>query len=950
MGREGAPERFDREPSEISPLASPEASGPLVRDLDAASAGSPDFVEALRQAGGQNEAANAWVAEQARRRLALLDQVSNLFVSSLDREITADQFVRILVPNYADWCALYLREGEGLRQGVRRCQVENGEATQVTSHTPAPRRLARRFRSGKAEVFSGLVRDEVLTMLGDRSVLAVAEPVSAIFVPMVQRGESRGGIVLLAGSPRPAFDLGDLTFAVEITRRAGLGFENIRLYDDTRRSAQRLQLLIDVAQSASQTREPDDALDSIVRRVGQALVADYCHVRLQQPDGSLPVRAIWARNHWIAQRHRRVVLPIEGSLGGRVVREGNVLSSPDGHNHPELSRALANLVPPGSWIHLAPIPGRSGPIGVLSACGSWRRRPYASDDAATLSAVAQQAAIAIENAQLYDDLRRRNDRLRAALDETRAAQEQLVHSERMRVVGELTSGVAHDFNNLLAAILGRVEVVLTRPNLPDEARQDLDVVEHIALDGAETVRRLQDLGRPRSRRALVPVDLAQIGRDSLEITRSRWREEPRSRGIRIEVHDELGEIPLIDGHAAELREMLTNLILNAVDAMPRGGRLTLRTSADDEHVTIDVEDTGCGITEEVRARIFEPFFSTKGSDGTGLGLAVVYSIVQRHDGRIHLQSTPGVGTCFRVSFPFSAAQPGSLSTPPPRLARRVGRILVVDDNEIIAQNLSHLLQNAGHDVVTASDGSEALETFATQRFDLVLTDLGLPSLNGFALSEEIRRQRPETPVILITGWGSQIDPQQARQHGVSEVLVKPFRGEDVENLIQAFLGDPAPRRPTTPRRSPLATDPTPVRKVLVVDDDSRLGAMVQRMVDGTGIDLEWVATPSAAFSALERAGFDVVLTDLRLVTGDGWEVVDRVSQRWPSLAVGVVTGSTEELDPQALRQRGVDVVVGKPFRRGDLLAAIEQAIENHLSRVAEASPPTAAPFTLRSEE
>ncbi len=280
-------------------------------------------------------------------------------------------------------------------------------------------------------------------------------------------------------------------------------------------------------------------------------------------------------------------------------------------------------------------------LGVLAV--SRDERPFSDGDERLVANVAGLAALALRSAGLYEDLNR-------AYGELGATQDHLVRTEKLRALGEMASGVAHDFNNLLAAILGRAQLVLRKVSDP-QLRQWVQVIERSALDGAQTVRRLQDFARVRQDQPLVPVDLNDVVRDALDITQSRWREECLRRGVVIDVRTSLATVPRVIGDAAELREAMTNLILNAVDAMPTGGTLSLTTALGADGVELTVGDTGVGMPESVRDRIFDPFFTTKGPQGTGLGLSMTYGIISRHRGRIVVESAEGRGSTFRIVLP-----------------------------------------------------------------------------------------------------------------------------------------------------------------------------------------------------------------------------------------------------------------------------------------------------------
>ncbi|MEK7371640.1 MAG: ATP-binding protein, partial [candidate division NC10 bacterium] len=385
--------------------------------------------------------------------------------------------------------------------------------------------------------------------------------------------------------------------------------------------------------------------------------------------------------------------------------------------------------------------------------------------------IAQLAALAIRSARLFEE------RARAYAD-LAATQDQLVRTEKLRALGEMASGVAHDFNNMLAVIVGRAQLMLADIQDPRHRRW-LQVIERSALDGAQTVRRLQEFSRVRRDQPFVAVNVNRIVEEALEATSPRWQEEPRSRGIVVEVSTRLNpDLPPVAGDPAELREALTNLILNAVDAMPQGGTLTLETRRADGRVEILVSDTGVGMPEDVRERIFDPFFTTKGSQGTGLGLAMTYGILSRHDARVTVESEEGRGTTFRLSFAASdlPAEP-RIDAEAPRPAGPL-RCLVVDDEPDVGEVLGDVLASAGHTAVVVGSGVEAIERFQAERFDVVFTDLAMPGLTGWEVARRIKGLAPGMPVFLVTGFGVEVSAEEMKAKGVDAVLPKPLRIQD----------------------------------------------------------------------------------------------------------------------------------------------------------------------------
>ena len=426
--------------------------------------------------------------------------------------------------------------------------------------------------------------------------------------------------------------------------------------------------------------------------------------------------------------------------------------------------------------HWLGVPMRAGDtvIGVLTVRSS--ERPFVVADERLLTNIAHLAALALRNAGLFEERTR-------AYSELAAAQDLLVRTEKLRALGEMASGVAHDFNNLLASILGRAQLTLQRLQDP-QLRKWVQVIERAALDGAQTVRRLQEFTRIRRDQPVVAVDLNDVIRGALEITQSRWREETRSRGVAVDVQTSLASVPGVAGDPAELREAMTNLILNAVDAMPEGGTLTLTTAVEHGEVTVTVADSGVGIPEAIRAKIFDPFFTTKGPQGTGLGLSMTYGILSRHGARITVESREGQGTVFRLTFPPGESH--DVEGPVPAEPAPLGvslRCLVVDDEEQVGTVLGDMLKTGGHRVVVLNDGGEAIERFRAEPFDVVLTDLAMPRVSGWQVAQAVKEIAPAVPVILVTGFGVELSAEERRAQGVDLVLVKPLRISEVLDVV-----------------------------------------------------------------------------------------------------------------------------------------------------------------------
>ncbi len=369
--------------------------------------------------------------------------------------------------------------------------------------------------------------------------------------------------------------------------------------------------------------------------------------------------------------------------------------------------------------------------------------------------------------------------------------QQVMRSEKLAALGTLAAGVAHNINNVLAAIVARTDLLL-RQAQDGELRRWLDSIQQSALDGASTVRRLQDFARTGAPEPMVAVDVNRVIGEVLEFTQARWKDEAELKGMKIEVITELADIPQITGNPAELREVFTNVVLNALDAIPGGGCLTVRTRTEaggDAGPWIEAifEDNGVGMNDEVRQRIFDPFFTTKGVKGTGLGLSTSYGIVARHGGSITVESEPGRGSRFSIAFPIPATLPDDPEAAPLTVGRRTGRILVIDDEPHLRDVVTNLLRLEGHLAVGVGSGAEGVEVFRSEPFDVVITDLGMPDLSGLEVARKAREVHPGVRIILCTGWNAALSQAEQRASGVDRLLEKPFRLDKLLQLVNDFL-------------------------------------------------------------------------------------------------------------------------------------------------------------------
>jgi signal transduction histidine kinase len=392
---------------------------------------------------------------------------------------------------------------------------------------------------------------------------------------------------------------------------------------------------------------------------------------------------------------------------------------------------------------------------------------------------------------------------REAERKLRETQQVAMQQERLRALGQMASGIAHDINNAISPASIYTESLLeTETSLSEHARGHLVTIQRAIDDVAKTVTRMREFCRRREPQlTLAPVRLNTLAQQVVDLTRVRWSDMPQQHGTVIGLVTDLApELPEIMGAESEIRDALVNLVLNAVDAMPEGGTLTLRTKAVSgrldalgvalpRRVHVEVADTGVGMDEDMRRRCIEPFFTTKGERGTGLGLAMVYGVVHRHSAGIEIESEPDKGTVMRLVFSVSEV-PAVVVDQPPRRATRptFQRILLVDDDPRLLETLRDTLETDGHTVVAFNGGQGGIDAFMAAQsrgepFSVVITDLGMPVVDGRRVAEALNKASPSTPVILLTGWGQPVCENGDLPANVRRVLGKPPKMRELREAL-----------------------------------------------------------------------------------------------------------------------------------------------------------------------
>ncbi|HJV68262.1 hybrid sensor histidine kinase/response regulator [Ideonella sp.] len=551
----------------------------------------------------------------------------------------------------------------------------------------------------------------------------------------------------------------------------------------------RLGLLAHITRAIGARHDLHSIFQVVVRSLEDHLPIDFgCVLLHDAAAGTLTVDAAGARGARLADQlglQEQAQLAAEGDglgrcLQGELVHEANLQAVPLPLAQRLAGAGLQALV-------LSPLAVEGKSIGLLAVA---RRSPgsFSSGDCEFLLQLGGHVALAAHQARLRDALQR-------AYDELHRSQQTAVQQERLRALGQMASGIAHDINNAISPMTLLTEHLLAHERgLSESGRESLGHIARSVDDVAATVARMRDFYRQRdARMPMAPMDLNRVVQQVVDLTRARWNDMPQQRGIVIGLHTELAPAPpRARGVESELRDALVNLVFNAVDAMPDGGRITLRTAATPAGgACVTVSDTGCGMDDDTRRRCLEPFFTTKGDRGTGLGLAMVYGMAERHGATLDIASEPGRGTSFVLGFPPS---PDTSASDAPQAAASTNqpapmRILLVDDDPMVLSTLKIMLEIDGHHVIEANSGQEGIDAFERELaggpgVSVVMTDLGMPYVDGHQLARRVKALSPSTPVLLLTGWGAQGLRGEANggEH-IDIVLSKPPKLGDIRHAL-----------------------------------------------------------------------------------------------------------------------------------------------------------------------
>jgi PAS domain S-box-containing protein len=559
----------------------------------------------------------------------------------------------------------------------------------------------------------------------------------------------------------------------------------------------RLSLLEQITRAIGERQDLHSIFQVAIRSLEEHLPIDFGCIALQEVAGQpLEIACVGTRSQALAPELallERAQISIDQN-GLRRCLNGELVYEPD---ISESSFPLTGRLARGGLraLVIAPLGVKNGVFGVMVAARR-ERAGFASADCEFLRQLSEHLALAAHQVKLHSALQQ-------AYEDLRQSQQAVMQQERLRALGQMASGIAHDINNALSPASIYAQSLLERDGtLTEDARESLRVIHRAIDDVGQTVSRMRMLYRQREPElALAPLDLNDLLKQVAVLTRARWSDIPQERGIVIDLKTDLApNLPRVMGAENEIRDALTNLVLNAVDAMPEGGTLTLHTgvangagreAAAAPCVRVEIRDSGVGMTEAVRSRCLEPFFTTKGERGTGLGLAMVYGMVQRHSAELEIESELGAGTTMRVVFPAEWRREAQPPAPFVPASKRL-RLLLVDDDPLLLRSLTDVLESDGHSVVAADGGQRGIDEFLSagkrgEGFEAVITDLGMPSVDGRTVAAAVKAAAPDTPVILLTGWGRRLQGEGELPEHVDRVLSKPPRLPELRAALEELV-------------------------------------------------------------------------------------------------------------------------------------------------------------------
>jgi signal transduction histidine kinase len=614
----------------------------------------------------------------------------------------------------------------------------------------------------------------------EREQLADLE--TGVLVPVKSKDRLIGMVVLSKKASGKDYSVDDLDFLFGVANQAAVAIENTRLYQEAKDRADWIDMISNLTRVIGTSLDMSEVYETFTSALRNLVDFDRISIGLVDGDN---LRFLAVSSQIPTELDIGTTIPLKKSVAAWVIAHKCTNIENDFTKERQFAVDEIHLRDGLRSAIRVPLVSKGEIFGTINLTSS-HPSAYGQREQKILEQIAGHVAVAVQNSQLYDEAKQAYNETRRAYDELNSAQDYMIRSEKLRALGEMAGGVAHDFNNILTVILGRAQLAIESVDDP-VLKKSLTAIEQAAIDGASTVRSLQEFTRVRKDRISDPVNIRHMVMSALQMAEPRLKENREKDGMTIEVSTELNVTESVLGDIAELREALINIIFNAVDAMPEGGKLSIKAWREDRQLVLSIADTGGGMSDETKDNIFDPYFTTKGPKGMGLGLSMAYGIITRHNGDISVESSLGEGTTFYIRLPLGGEDMQNGSSSDSQNAKGKAKILLVDDDPNVNEVLELMLSQIGYEVTAVCHGQEAINLFEQSNYDLVITDLGMPDVTGWDVAEAVKQKSPETPVVLITGWGVQVDSAQRDKLGINGVIAKPFSRQTLSDEMVRLL-------------------------------------------------------------------------------------------------------------------------------------------------------------------
>jgi PAS domain S-box-containing protein len=708
---------------------------------------------------------------QANKELSALNAISSITNQSLNLDLILNETLdKVLEVTDCQAGGIYILNQADKMLELKSCKGLSSEAVKEVDKLKLGEGFSGRIAlTGEPITVEDISQDPRLT----RMVMKREGLHSHLGVPLKSKGKILGTLFVITQQDR-RYNSDEIQLLASIGNQIGMAVENSHLFKEAEQWIIQLEAIRNITNRLNKLNDVKTVASAVMDEIKKVIEFDNCRVFLlnDSREELIPIAFGSEVEEYKGETEEVLRLKVGEGITGWVAQTGEGQIIDDGERHPR-SRHIPGTPYVDESIIASPMIYEGVVRGVITL-SKLGLKQFNQNHLALLGILANEAVVAIENAKLFEGLKQ-------AYAKLKEAQEKLVQSEKLRALGEMAGGVAHDFNNLLGAILGRAQLLLLSAKEQD-TRKGLKVIEKAALDGAETVRRIQEFTRLRTDENFILLDINEILKESLEITKHKWKDEAQKKGILIQVETDLDKnLPLISGNPSELREVFVNMILNSFDAMSKGGTLSVSSRSNENYVLASVSDTGIGMSEEIQRKVFDPFFTTKGPKGNGLGMSLAYGIIVRHNGEISIESQEGKGTTFSVKLPIKKIVDKKGGKEEKAEEGCKENILIIDDEPAIRELLCDILQSRGYKAVAVDDSFKGVELFEKEKFDIVFTDLSMPEMSGWEVADRLKSLNPEVVIVMVTGWGTQVDSRKLKAHSVDLLMAKPF---EVKKLFE----------------------------------------------------------------------------------------------------------------------------------------------------------------------